>query len=69
MDSFSLIDPENYNYVELVINQFKLQLKSHKFIKKLREEIGVKKEELKLEFLYSSLSRKKEVGMDVLIHS
>lgn len=62
-----LIDPENYNYVELVIDQFKRQLSSHKFIKKLRKEIGKKQEELELKFLYSSLSRKKEVGMDVLI--
>ena len=64
---FKLIDPEKSNYVELVIDEFKMKLATHKFIKEVREKIGSKKEELELKFLYSSLSRKKEVGINVLI--
>ena len=64
---FKLIDPENSNYVELVINEFIGKLSTHKFIKEIREKIGSKKEELELKFLYSSLSRKKEIGINVLI--
>ena len=62
-----LIDPQNSNYVELVINEFIGKLSTHKFIKEVREKIGSKKEELELKFLYSSLSRRKEVGINVLI--
>jgi len=61
------LDPKEYHYVELFIDQFKHQLVLHKFIKELRKEIGLTKKELELKFLYSCLSRNKEVGMDVLI--
>jgi hypothetical protein len=64
---FKLIDPQKSNYVELVINEFIGKLSTHKFIKEVREKIGGKKEELELKFLYSSLSRRKEVGINVLI--
>ena len=64
---FKLIDPEKSNYVELVIDEFKMKLATHKFIKEVKEKIGSKKEELELKFLYSSLSRRKEVGINVLI--
>ena len=64
---YKLIDPQKSNYVELVINEFIGKLSTHKFIKEVREKIGSKKEELELKFLYSSLSRRKEVGIDVLI--